>query len=367
MLRSLRSSPLPADVRVELITLLFGSLQTVAIVTVPVSAIVVAIHVAWSAGTAATKGLAVATVAAVGARIFVILSFRFRVGHLTLATARRWAAAYGASAVAICGVMGLVTIEAFAAGGTLAYAPFGWCIATALGITACTATVPWIPVATGSVLLLPIAAAALLRPEVECWLAGGVTVLVLCSVYDCVDRLYSTCVDRIMARRDAAHMARTDVMTGLANRLAIQAELASACVGKVPFALLYVDLDGFKATNDGHGHAIGDALLVEVAARLRYVASDAVAARIGGDEFGVLQRADKMSAIALANLVVEHLSLPYYIDGRILKIGASVGIAFGTGDADEPAALLQQADEALYHAKASGKGQWKAGPERQVA
>lgn len=367
MFRSLRPSPLPADVRVELIALLFVSLRTVAIVTVPASAVVVAVYVALSAATAATQLLAAASLVAVGVRSCVILSFKSRGGNLTLRTARPWAIAYGVSAILICGIMSLVTVAAFAAGGTLAYVPFGWCIATALGITARTATVPWIPVTTGSILLIPIAAAAFLRPEVECWLAGGLTILVLFSVFDCIDNLYTTCVGRLLAKRDAARMAETDVLTGLANRLAIQAVLAAACVGREAFALLYVDLDGFKAVNDGHGHAVGDALLMEVAARLRLVAGDAFVARIGGDEFGVLQSAKGVPATALASLVVEHLSLPYHVDGRILRVGASVGVAFGTGDIDEPAALLRQADEALYRAKAAGKGQWKTAPERHAA
>lgn len=367
MFRSLRSSSPPINLQVELIALLFTSVQSIAIITVPASAIIVAAYVAWSAGTEVTRELAAAALVAVGARICIILAFKFRGENLTLTAARRWAAAYGASAVAICGIMGLLTVEAFAVGGTLAFAPFGWCIATALGITARTATVPWIPLATGSVLLLPIAVAAFLRPEVECWLAGGLTILVLCSVCDCVDNLYTTCIDRLTAAHHAAQMAQTDALTGLANRLALHDALAKAGVGKEEFALLYIDLDGFKAVNDGHGHAMGDALLTEVAARLRHVAADAFAARIGGDEFAVLQPANSLRATVLAARVVEHLSLPYHVNGCILRVSASVGVAFGTGKADEPAAILQRADEALYFAKAAGRGQWRAASRQHVA
>ena len=367
MLRLLRPPPLPDDINVELVALLFTSVQKFAIATVPASAIIVATYVAWRTDTNVSWGLAAAVLMAVVVRVAVILSFKARHGALTKAAVRRWAAVYGASAVAICAVMGSVTAIALGTGGTLAYAPFGWCIATAVGIPARTATVPWIPVVSAAALLLPPAAAAFHRPEAEFWLTGGIAILVLCSVRDCAEHLYTTCVDRLMARSDAALLARTDALTGLANRLAMNAMLEAACGGADAFAFLYVDLDGFKAVNDGHGHSVGDALLIEVAARLRQVAGASPVARLGGDEFGVLHPADRMRPGVLATLVVEHLSLPYYIDGRVLRVGASVGIAFGEGGAQKPAALLLRADEALYLAKASGKGQWKAEPEWKVA
>lgn len=151
-------------------------------------------------------------------RVAVILSFKARHGTLTKAAARRWAAVYGASAAAICAVMGSVTAIALGAGGTLAYAPFGWCIATALGITAPTATVPWIPVVSAAALLLPPAAAAFHRPEAEFWLSGGIAILVLYSVRDCAERLYI---------RDAK-LAGRGLPRGLGDRVEAVGRIAGA-------------------------------------------------------------------------------------------------------------------------------------------
>lgn len=113
---------------------------------------------------------------------------------------------------------------------------------------------PWIPVTTGAVLLLPIATAALLRPEMEMRFAGCLVIVVLCSVLECAGHLYASCVERLTARRDAAWAVLTDVLTGLANRCAVRTALEAACAGGEPFALLYIDLDGFKTINDGYGH-----------------------------------------------------------------------------------------------------------------
>ena len=358
MLGMKRSSALPADVQIELITLLFSSLSTVAIIIVPVTAIGVAAQVAWSNRSALAYVLLFATVVAVVLRVIIILSFVSKTRHLTLQAAKRWAGAYGASALAIGAAMGTLTAVAVAGGGITAYAAYGWCIATSLGVTARTATVPWIPVSTATVALFPLAIVAALRPEPEFWIAGGFAVVVFGSVVDCAKNLYSTCVDRLMARREAALMAKTDPLTGLSNRLAFRAALSEACAGGSAFALLYIDLDGFKAVNDALGHSTGDTLLVEVAARLTQVADGALVARLGGDEFGILLAGAGRHAHAVASLVVDQVVLPFHVDGQVVRIGASVGVARGSGIADDPIAIVRQADEALYVAKASGKCQW---------
>ncbi|WP_345712222.1 GGDEF domain-containing protein [Kineococcus glutinatus] len=162
--------------------------------------------------------------------------------------------------------------------------------------------------------------------------------------------------------RDALRaQARTDALTGLPNRAAfgeaVAAELADP--HSVGCALLFVDLDGFKAVNDGMGHAAGDALLRTVAARLRHVLRDAdVCARLGGDEFAVLLPAtDAASAAAAGRRVVEALGAPVRIGGERARIGASVGVAHSSDGAGGTAdALLRRADAAMYAAKAAGKG-----------
>jgi diguanylate cyclase (GGDEF)-like protein/PAS domain S-box-containing protein len=165
--------------------------------------------------------------------------------------------------------------------------------------------------------------------------------------------------------------ARRDSLTGLANRVGFIEELAEllAATGADSCAgLLYVDLDGFKPVNDAHGHAAGDLVLAAVAERLQTFAGDAIVARIGGDEFGLGWIVPLPDAAAIladhADRLVEAVSAPLEIvdprspDGRLaVAIGASVGIAI-TAVGVDPESLLQQADAAMYQAKADGRGRW---------
>jgi diguanylate cyclase (GGDEF)-like protein len=168
------------------------------------------------------------------------------------------------------------------------------------------------------------------------------------------------------ANEAVSELARTDALTGLANRRSFVERLslafASAARGEAFFAVHFLDLDGFKAVNDSHGHAMGDALLQDVAARLRRLvrASDLVA-RFGGDEFAMLQGgiASPASASAFAAKVIKELSAPYNIGGVELHVTASLGIALHGSKADGPAGVMMQADLALYAAKAAGRNRFR--------
>ncbi|MDR3464038.1 MAG: EAL domain-containing protein [Beijerinckiaceae bacterium] len=157
------------------------------------------------------------------------------------------------------------------------------------------------------------------------------------------------------------HMARHDTLTGLPNRYVFQEHmdksLARTGLGEA-FAVLCIDLDHFKDINDLLGHAIGDMLLREVAARLSSVvdAADTVA-RIGGDEFAIVQSSISKPCDPgrLASRIVERLCEPFEIDGHKIDIGASVGIACAPRDDQDGPRLLSKADIALYHAKSAGR------------
>jgi diguanylate cyclase (GGDEF)-like protein/PAS domain S-box-containing protein len=172
--------------------------------------------------------------------------------------------------------------------------------------------------------------------------------------------------ERKAAEASIAKLARTDVLTGLANRMTFSDHLhqafAAAQRGARAFAVLYLDLDRFKEVNDTLGHHAGDRLLQEVSRRLRDGTREIdLVARLGGDEFAIVQTGvdDSAAAGTLAEKLIEIVSAPYVLDGNDLRIGVSIGISLYDGDAGSPDALLMQADQALYRAKHAGRGRYR--------
>jgi diguanylate cyclase (GGDEF)-like protein len=129
------------------------------------------------------------------------------------------------------------------------------------------------------------------------------------------------------------------------------------------FAILYLDLDRFKEVNDTLGHPIGDALLRQVAERLRKTVSPRdLVARLGGDEFALLHYCldtPEDSAQDLAERIIASIARPYYIDGNEIVVSTSVGIAIAPTDGNETDQLMKNADLALYSAKAEGAGTYR--------
>jgi diguanylate cyclase (GGDEF)-like protein len=155
------------------------------------------------------------------------------------------------------------------------------------------------------------------------------------------------------------YQASHDPLTGLANRTLFRAALAETIdrYDGRPGAVMFIDLDDFKVVNDSFGHAAGDALLIEVAARLRScVAEPAEIARLGGDEFAVLLKEmdDPFAASKVANNILVALEVPALVGSRRLDIRASIGIAL-VEKASDPEAMMRNADTAMYAAKGRGK------------
>jgi diguanylate cyclase (GGDEF)-like protein len=163
------------------------------------------------------------------------------------------------------------------------------------------------------------------------------------------------------AQEELRHLAYHDMLTGLVNRTGMQELTEQALAGSAPAALLLIDLDGFKHVNDTLGHAAGDAVLRDVAARLASQLGDrGTLARLGGDEFAVLLPSLRSAAEAEAvarELLTALGAEPLYARERLFHIGASIGLAFAPAEhRPVPETLLANADLALYQAKAAGGG-----------
>ncbi len=171
--------------------------------------------------------------------------------------------------------------------------------------------------------------------------------------------------DRAQAERQLAYFAHYDVLTGLSNRISFQTAMADALKGTGSqsdgFSLLCIDLDRFKAVNDTFGHPVGDKLLQVVADRLRHVVRNGdTVARLGGDEFAILQRETNFAMTdALAQRLIDTIAQPISIDGQMMTIGMSIGIAMAPIHGTTADALRKNADTALYRAKIGGRGLYR--------
>ena len=169
----------------------------------------------------------------------------------------------------------------------------------------------------------------------------------------------ATALARLRVEERMRHEAVHDPLTGLANRTLLRDRLEHALARSEretgATAVLFVDLDNFKQVNDAHGHAAGDATLVELGRRLQTaVRPGDTIARLGGDEFVALcEDVTEESALAVGQRLLEAIRLPFTAAGVEHQLSASVGIALGHSDPD---ALLANADAATYRAKAAGRG-----------
>jgi diguanylate cyclase (GGDEF)-like protein len=184
--------------------------------------------------------------------------------------------------------------------------------------------------------------------------AAGQSAGFLCLFYDVTER------ERMQV--ELRHAASHDSLTGLSNRLAIEDRLENAVARSerehLQFAVLAVDLDGFKPINDQYGHAAGDAMLIHVARQLsNAVRSADSVARVGGDEFVVvLENVQDPAAVKLlVEKILAAISTPVIFGAQPLAVSASVGIATFPAHATRPRELLRVADEAMYQAKRAGK------------
>jgi diguanylate cyclase (GGDEF)-like protein/PAS domain S-box-containing protein len=182
--------------------------------------------------------------------------------------------------------------------------------------------------------------------------------------------------DRKKSEQRIAFMAHHDVLTGLPNRLAIMEKIEEAVARHRrhgdSFAVLLLDLDRFKHVNDTLGHAVGDALLRETAARLKASLRETdVLARLGGDEFAILQdreEGQRGDTGGLADRIIDIISKPFNIEGDEVNIATSIGIALAPEHASSSESLMKMADLALYRAKSGGRNGYRFfDPEMSLA
>ena len=163
------------------------------------------------------------------------------------------------------------------------------------------------------------------------------------------------------ARQREQYLATHDALTGVPNRTLFYDRLAQALAAaaryRTTLAILFLDLDGFKAVNDDLGHEAGDRLLAEVARRIGAIVrrSDTVA-RIGGDEFTVMlsQIGRPEDAARVARVMLERIATPVRLAGADRRIHASIGVAIHPADGDRADTLVRNADTAMYEAKKQG-------------
>jgi diguanylate cyclase (GGDEF)-like protein/PAS domain S-box-containing protein len=171
-----------------------------------------------------------------------------------------------------------------------------------------------------------------------------------------------------LAQQRIEQLAHYDTLTHLPNRTLFYDRLDQAIIvakrNKQSLALLFIDLDGFKQVNDTLGHHTGDLLLVKVAERLRLCVRESdTLARLGGDEFTlILNEAHERDNIEMvAKKIIESIDLPFDLEGKQVKVSASIGIARYPDDAPSKGTLLIVADKAMYAAKAAGKNAYRFG------
>lgn len=361
-----RRAALPASIRLELLGCLLSSLPQA--VSISATTMIGAIALALRSGAMVDLCLAIA-IAAIGVvRVIVLLMYRRRSNvAATLASIRPWYRWHAGGLVAQAAALGLQSLHAFTNGDTpAALLALGFVLAFCAGACARLSVVPWVPIATSLLMLVPTIYGALMSPELPIKLAGVFLIAFIPVIAEATLYLHRLVVDRLLAVQEASHRASHDGLTNLANRAMFHQQLALACERTTTtgedFAVLYLDLDGFKGINDKMGHAAGDQVLIEIAERLRLsIGSDDLACRIGGDEFAILVRTDPDGAAVtgLADHLATTIAGPIRLQNGPITVGVSIGVAYSSTHAGTPSDILNAADQAMYAAKDDSGARWR--------
>jgi diguanylate cyclase len=373
MLRDLLSSSkrLPEPVLSELVSMLFISLLPTVVIGITMAAI--GTLIALKNGDGVVWALTIAGVLATVVRCLLIKAYhRQKEAPQTAEPARVWERRYAIGSYTFATLLGLLNLRALMTGDPLvAMLITGMTFGYGSGLVARVSIRPIICVGGLALTAVPtviglstyIASAGddytKAAYAAQALLIAGIAVASL----ETVAHTYRITLQQLLTNQDLAVLAGTDALTGLPNRTLLRARLNEGIVraGQTDelLAFHYLDLDRFKIINDVLGHSAGDALLQAVAERLSgTLRIGDIAARIGGDEFVVVQfgilRADE--ARMLAHRIVRVVGAPYNLDGEEARIGVSVGVALAPRHGLDLDGLAARADAALYEAKRKGRG-----------
>lgn len=238
-----------------------------------------------------------------------------------------------------------------------------------VGICARNAGRPTIALGQLGLTILPILAAALYIGSLPMVFMAVTMTLLLPAMASITFNVFNVLRESIASAERSGKLAdemrilaRTDVLTGLANRAGLDHQLERTLSERAEdqaLALFWIDLDRFKEVNDLLGHPVGDQVLIEVSQRLvEIVPEQSVICRFGGDEFIILCKVcDRKESERLASEIHAEIMRPVRIGNERMEIGASIGIALLPDDGVNAEELMQNADLALYHAKVSGRKQ----------
>ncbi len=359
-LRRRRATP-ANDIEVELTRLLFRRLTGTVLISgigiVGSTAIIAAqYHDAWLWQLTLYMG----SIAAI--RIAIVYGFSIRKKpELSRLAARVWSSSYALFTFFASCALAVSTVYNFSCHDSDAQAlctigTFSLCasLSARMGMR------PWISQLCGFVVLGALGVSILHIGDLLARTGFGLICFYAYTHWEAVKTKFDIVMEQIRASHTLSAVAEQDSLTGLANRRAFEDRLATLCTNCETFGILYMDLDRFKHINDTYGHPIGDLLLQNVANRLRNVIrhDDDLLARLGGDEFAIIQTHidEEHSPQILARRIHQALSPSFELDGRTIRVNASIGARVASGSFNNPRILLGRADAALYRVKQSGGG-----------
>ncbi|WP_129794543.1 GGDEF domain-containing protein [Sphingosinicella sp. CPCC 101087] len=358
-----RPNTLPDGTYIVLVRSLYATLIPSTIMAV--AFVGVAAHVASETPDFLLELLALLGGGAVVVRLIVLLLFRHRARSdmIDLAGARQIERLFALSYFAFAAIFGVFAARAFQIATAESHMlVVGLLFGYGAGVAAGIFLRPWIALPSILLAIVPSIVVALTMPDHTYFTAGVLLLLFLAGGIHSMMRNFRTAAAEITARRTFATLARADALTGLDNRLSLREEFDRALMNSGPKEMLVVhclDLDRFKAVNDTFGHPVGDALLQAVADRLRRTLRNGdVAARVGGDEFVLVQTGaqHRGEAELFARRLSRTLSEPYAILDHRLSVGTSVGYVLCPEHGSDLDDLIARADEALIRVKREGGG-----------